>query len=65
MECRPSAALLSYEHGIDRDGQSDLWAFVAIDGLTVKTDTAKLFGVLKTDDDLEKQSLSPSALLQH
>lgn len=55
--------LLSQEHGISRDGSSALWAFAAVDGLTVETGKAKLINVLETDN-FEKRSLSLSALLR-
>lgn len=38
--------LLSYQHGIGCDEPSVLWAFGAIDGMTVKTDEATLLDVL-------------------
>ena len=39
-------------------------ALAAVDGLTAKTDKAKLINMLKIDDNFEIQSLCLSALLQ-
>ena len=53
---------LSYccRHMNTADGRhrpSVLWAYAAIDGLSVKTDEAKLLGVLKMDNDCENKVL--------
>ena len=40
-----------------RHRPSVLWAYAAIDGLSVKTDEAKLLGVLKMDNDCENKVL--------